>query len=474
MKVLSSTLLLGLITGTGVLYSAFAQVPSVDDFVAPVSATPQKSGANPREIKEPGKVKISQQQVTITGAPTPVVQAATAQDAINTAVTQMGVLKRDIFHIETGSGLGVVASGASGYSVHANRNASLISKRQAYEKAYMMAKKNLTVHLQGLSNESKQKFFEAMAVVDVATATNSLVNTGAVMSESAEQKIEGLIRGFVIYETNDDTAKSRVTVSIVTSPKTRGQTLRASGGLLLAKDLAAGMEQVFAEIDSGVVPPSGGRVITVPSPAGDQLYFLGFGSEINRVHPNPNIEGKLREQSAEVAKLRAAANLCGLLLGETSLWKGGFSTASSEENREFDVTDEATFKATGVLAKPLDQTRSSFLSVMTTRTEYKFAQNGKLPPGLTAIQRESPGGDWTIAAYIYNPAMTQAAQQAAEAMVNGLSIADRGRLVAPPGKGQATAAPAGSAAQSVDRKAFGNEKPLERGPSVPAPKKNDL
>ena len=468
MKAISATLLLGLLTGTGVFSSAFAQVPSVDDFVAPVTATPQKTAGNPREVKAPDKVKISQKQVTTTGAPTPVVQAATAQDAINTAVN----LKQDIIHIETGSGLGVVARGYSGYSAHANRNASLIAKRLAYSKAYMMAKKNLTQHLYGLSNESKQKFFEAMAAVD--TDTTTLANTGAVLSESAEQKTEGMIRGFVIYDVNDDVAKSQVTVSIVTTPKTRGQTLRASEGLLLAKDLAAGMEQVLAEIGSGLVPPSGGRVITVPSPAGEQLYFLGFGSEINRVNPNPDVERKLREQSTEVAKLRAAANLCGLIIGETSLWKSGFSTVSSEENRQFDVTDKATFKATGVLTKPLEQTRTSFLNVMTTRSEYKFAQSGKLPPGLNVIHWESPGGDWTIAAYIYNPAMTQAAQQAAEAVAQGLSIADRGRLVVVPGIGQATTAPVGSSAKSGDRKEFGNEKPLERGPSVPPPKKRDL
>ncbi len=470
MKATCLTTLFGLIMGTGVFPAAIAQVPSVDDFIAPVTATPQKTASNPREIKQPDRVKVTQQQVTTTGAPTPVVQAASAQDAINTAVTQMGQLKQDIIQIETGSGLGVVARGYSGYSAHANRNASLIAKRLAYAKAYMMAKKNLTQHLYGLSNESKQKFFEAMAVVD--TATNSLANTGAVMSESAEQKTEGLIRGFVIYDVNDDPAKSQVTVSIVTTPKTRGQTMRASEGLILAKDLAAGMEQVLAEIASGVVPPSGGRVITVPSPAGEQLYFLGFGSEINRINTNPDVERKLREVSADVAKLRAAANLCGLIVGETSLWKGGFSTISSEENRQFDVTDKATFKATGILTKPLDQTRTSFLSVMTTRSEYKFAQNGKLPAGLNVIQWESPGGDWTIAAYIYNPAMTQEAQKAAEAMASGMSIADRGRLIAAPGTGQAGAV--GSTGKSGDRKEFGNEKPLERGPSVPPPKKRDL
>lgn len=472
MKLLSSRLLLGSLLSTSFILTVPAQVPSVDDFVRPVTATPQKGGPNPREIKAPDQVKVSQQQVTTSGGPTPVVKAASTQDAINAAVAQMGQLKQDVSHIETGSGLGVVARGYSSYTAYPNRNASLISKRQAYAKAYMMAKKNLTQHLYGLSNESKQKLFEAMTAVD--TATNTLANTGAVLFESAEQKTEGLIRGFVIYEVDDDVVRSQVTVAIVTTPKTRGETLRASDGFLLAKDLAAGMEQVVAEIVSGVVPPSGGRVITVPSPAGEQLYFLGFGSEINRINPNPAVERQLRSQSAEVAKLRAAASLCSLIVGDTALWKGGFSSATVEENRQFEVTDKATFKATGILAKPLEETRSSFLGVMTTRSEYKFAQKGQLPPGLNVIQWESPGGDWTIAAYIYNPAMTKEAQKAAEATAQGLSIAERGRLLAGSGKGSGPATPTGPTGKSGDRKDFGNEKPLEKCPSGEVQKKRDL
>ena len=192
MKIIYSTILLSLVTGTSMFPAAFAQAPSADDFVVPATAASQQTSASSREIKEPNKVKVSQQQVTTAGGRTPVVQAASMQDAINTAVT----LKQNIVQIETGSGLGVVARGYGSYTQYPNRNASLISKRQAYTKAYMMAKKELTLHLYGLSNESKQKWSRAMDTLD--TATNTLANTGAIMSESIEQKTEGLIRGFVI------------------------------------------------------------------------------------------------------------------------------------------------------------------------------------------------------------------------------------------------------------------------------------
>jgi len=452
----------------GCVVTANAQAPSVDDFVRPVTAPADKAGKNPREISEPEKVKTSQQQLTTSGGSTLVVKAATSQDAINTAVSQLGRLKQDIAHIETGSGLGVVARGYSSYAAQPNRNASLISKRLAYEKAYMMAKKNLTQHLYGLSNESKQKLLDVVSTVD--TATNTLANTGAVHFETIEQRTEGLLRGYVIYDLNDDPAASLVTVSIVTTPKTRGETLRASNGFMLAKDFAAGIEQVMAEVVAGVVPPSGGRVISVPSPAGEQLYFLGFGSEINRVNPNPAVERRLREQSAEVAKLRAAANLCSLIVGESALWKSGYATVTSEENRQFEVNDPATIKSTGVFAKPLEETRSGFLNATSSRAEYKFAQSGKLPPGLNALQWESSGGDWTIAAYIYNPAMTKEAQKTAEAVAQGLSIAERGRLLS----GSQPASPSGPSGKAGDRKDFGNGKPLEKGPSGEVQKKRDL
>ena len=70
---------------TSVVFAAPAQVPSVDDFVRPVTAAPQKAGPNPRDIKAPDQVKVSQQQVTTSGGMTPVVKAASTQDAINAA-----------------------------------------------------------------------------------------------------------------------------------------------------------------------------------------------------------------------------------------------------------------------------------------------------------------------------------------------------------------------------------------------------
>jgi hypothetical protein len=211
-------------------------------------------------------------------------------------------------------------------------------------------------------------------------------------------------------------------------------------------------------------------VIAVKSAGKEELFFVAFGSEINRINKNPQVERQLRAQSAQVAQQRAAAGLVALIIGENSAWKGGFTNKNEEANKQFDEVPAGP-ESNETTIVPLDETISTFQNRLKTTNSYSFAQKGKLPPGLQAILWESEDGDWTNAAYIYNPALTAEAEKTRDAMVNGPSVLDRGNQGASRSGGSAGAV---SPSVSGDRENFGNDKPLNQGPSGTAEADSDL
>lgn len=461
---------------------AFGQIPSLedftaqvpaDDFQAPAADDPAKGIKAPTAVMAPEKVKVTKEELTTDKGKTIVVEAAHTQDAINASLQQMRTLKQDITMIKVGSGEGVVARGYALYRAYPNRNASLISKRQAYIKAHMQAKKNLMEFLYGLSNESKQDLDESVDAYDEGDG-ESLANTGAVTSDTASQKVEGLLRGSAVYEVRDDEQNSQVEVAIVTTPKTRGETMDVSGGVTQSKSIREGLGKVFAELKSGVLPPSGGKVITAGTGQGRQFYFLAFGSEINRTNKNPQVARTLRMASAKVAQQRAAANMCALIIGEQGSWKGGFSSKTAQSDKQYTeiADDDPANEKNGISAEPLAQTISSFVSTIKQKNSYSYAQRGQLPPGLQAIRWVSSDGDWSYAAYVYNPGLTLKARGTADA-INNSGILNKGNTL---GHRQPSQGGTGGAAHAGSKDAPSNIKKdaVGKGPDGKVSKDDDL
>ena len=67
-------------------------------------------------------------------------------------------------------------------------------------------------------------------------------------------------------------------VTIVATDKTMGKFSRPANDTLIVENLTDGMNAVLAEIQSGVVPPVGGRIVDVPSTG--EIAFVGFGSAV--------------------------------------------------------------------------------------------------------------------------------------------------------------------------------------------------
>lgn len=115
----------------------FSAPLNADDFLPPVQATTPEAEKAVTTVQQPEAVRVEQgidDKSTVT--------AATAQDAVNAAmerIAQGGGCEQ----IKFPSGFGWVATGSAVYGVVPNPVANLTAQRQAYQIAYMNAKKIL-------------------------------------------------------------------------------------------------------------------------------------------------------------------------------------------------------------------------------------------------------------------------------------------------------------------------------------------
>lgn len=404
---------------------SFAGAPSMDDFMIPAENDPAKGKFAPTEIKNPGAIKVTKETKVKDGKKTSVVRAADTQDAINKAIGVQREFDEDITEIKVGSGIGIVARGNSDYSIYKNRNASLLSQREAYVKAFLKAKKNLAGYLEGLTVDAQQELVDSIDNLD--TDQESLANTKTVMTETNEQKLESLLRGFVIYKVNDNPQEKEVTVHIVTTPKTRGETMMANSGAILASDFRAAMKQVLAQLKTGILPPIGSKVISVPTK--NQLFFISFGSEIIRFNKNKKVMKKNKASAIRIAKMRSVAGMVGLIIGDKTSWKGRISKSADENIQQFQELEKGDplNKESGLNFMVLEKEKDTYISRQKETQNYRSAQKGKLPAGLRA--RTWSDGDWAYAMHFYNPFSTKQADKLRKKMQQSPGILQRGNAI---------------------------------------------
>ena len=128
--------------------------------------------------------------------------------------------------------------------------------------AFEQAKKNLAEHLGGLSNDSKTEMRLALRNINLSDA--EMTNISSETIESISQAVDMMLRGFVIYKVKDNPETSVVHVSIVTTPKTRGELARLAPSTFEVASLRAGLNHVISEVKAGVVPPLGAKIVLVP------------------------------------------------------------------------------------------------------------------------------------------------------------------------------------------------------------------
>lgn len=334
------------------------------------------------------------------------VHAEKMQDGLNAA---NGLLAEDgdgILLVSTKTGLGAIARASASYNIYENLNATLLSKRAAYFRAYQEAKRQLLVNFDGVQNSCEGAVSDEL--VDLQTGVGSAANTLTETSEMCKETISGLLAAFVVFDVDDDVNDQEVSISVASSTKTRSAFFRLGEAVIQTGDPNAAFKNLMVEIARFATPPMGARLITAPD-TGEQVV-VGFGSSIVRTNKNKSVAKRLAKAAKNNAETRARNALVAFLQGDKLHWEGGFDETQIESTEQFEIpVDEE-----GNVGDPqvLDNERNLFLNVLTSSDAYSTVAAGKIPPGVRTRSFKSEDGYWQFSVAVFQQSATSQARQA--------------------------------------------------------------
>ena len=334
------------------------------------------------------------------------VHAETMQDGLNAA---NGLLAEDgdgVLLVSTKTGLGTIARASASYNTYQNINATMLSKRGAYFRAYQEAKRQLLVNFDGVQNSCEGAVNDDLVVID--TGVESTANTLTETSEVCKETISGLLAAFIVFDVDDNINEQEVSISVASSTKTRSAFSRLGEAVIQSGDPNAAFQNLMVEIARFATPPMGARMITTPN-TGEQVV-VGFGSSIIRTNKNKSVAKRLAKAAKSNADTRARNALVQFLQGDKLYWEGGFDESQIEGSEQFKIpVDEE-----GNVGDPqvLDNERNVFMNVLTDSQAYATVSSGKVPPGVRTRSFKSEDGYWQFSVAVFQQSATAQARQA--------------------------------------------------------------
>jgi hypothetical protein len=368
----------------------------------------------------PGAHVAGADQATVAG------DVVVAKDTnVAVAVAHQALIDDDedgIKMIQVGSGTGILSIGSASYNTYDNMNATLLSKRGAYNQAYLIAKKQLIENMKGVEHQCANVVTATMDSID--TGVESTVNEQTDMMEACKESVSGSLAGFVTYDVYDNNDEKAVRVSLISTPKTRAQIKGNRGAVAVTSEPNAIFQQVISDVKSGVLPPVGAKVLTHADSG--EVIVLGYGSAIIRGNKNNKIARKLKGVAKSQSQTRARSALLATMQGEKVYWQGSFDEQQMEGTQQFEYDDPNLNDPQQV--QVLEEDRNLFLNQLKTSDEYATIAKGKLPPGVSVKSFASDDGLWQYSVAVYAPSLEATARQAAKEMagnngntVNGMS-----------------------------------------------------
>lgn len=391
----------------------FAQPPTAKDFLPPA-----RDGSS--KVKEPEKVQTSDQgQVIKADNPQDAINAAAAQSRVELAKSPKDTAKNTqevgFKWVQFKSGGGYVSTGMSTYKEYPNPTAGLIAQRNAYVSAYTQAKATMAQQLGQPSVTARSQLVNIHKSLN--TAEKSEKSDAEVTDEEVAIVVEKLLKGYVTWEINEtqdehDPQTKFVYVSIASYPATLKASLR-TGGLICTEDLTSEIEELLVEIRKGLVPPVGGRIITVPS-SGSSAW-IGFGSAIVEHASNPALQARNKLTAQKIASVRASDSLVGILIGDKTTFETGVSgnvKTEFQESNKYVADANKNNESTAITESALDAFTSNqdFQEIITS------ARSGKLPPGIQTKSWINEDGTWAYTMSVYYPDVTESIKKFAREM----------------------------------------------------------
>ena len=401
---------------------------SADDFL-PIVQAPQERRAELSSVQQPESVKVE----TDATLEQPVTSAATVQDAINAVVAER---KQGCTMISVpAGGYGFVATGIGTYRKNMdNVTAARIAQRNAYVEAYMQAKSQMASLLGEMVVKGVTTFDKKTETLD--TGNKALRNQTKELDEHQKAVVYGVLKGYVTYEVHDDIDKGIVYVTLVSTPKTRGQYERPDADTLIAATLNEGLNAMLAEIQSNLVPPVGGRIIDVPTTG--EIAFVGFGSAVIRKDEDPSLQKDLALTAERAAELRASDALCGIITGEKIATSSVLDESTQTAVKDFETIAQKD-PTTGVVSRKdvalAEGRKKEFRSKQTFQQTIESARQGVLPPGVQRRTWVDKDGAFAWGIAVYAPSLTDAAAAGARDMENAQILKPAQPKQAPKPKG---------------------------------------
>ena len=386
-----------------------APLLTADDFLPIVQALDEQR-AELAVVKAPEAVKVEEDPLFGSA-----VRAATTQDAINRIIQNQSEGGSEVFVLPSG-GYGLVATGIGSYDKDMkNVTAQRIAQRNAYVEAFMRAKAAMAASLSEATTKGQTLIEQNTATVN--TADLPLANVEMSVQERLSACVSAALKGYVVYNVQDRFDEGVVSVTIVSTPKTRGQYGRPASDTLTAENLNDGVNAMLAEIQNGLVPPVGGRIVSVP--ATGEIAFVGFGSAVIQHNEQTVMRQRLTQTAGNIAELRASDALNSIITGEQVRRSETLDSDTQSMMKEFE-TIEKQDPATGVRTAEdvalADGLKTGFRNKEEYREVLASCRQGVLPPGV--IRRKwsdaEKGFAWAIA--VYYPPATNAAAGAAKEM----------------------------------------------------------
>ncbi|MEY1661660.1 hypothetical protein [Isoalcanivorax beigongshangi] len=335
--------------------------------------------------------------------------AESMQDALGYAYQQLMVEGEGVQVVRTATGLGVLSGASASYRTYDNLNATLMSKRAAYSRAFMAAQGGLVRHSEGLSQQCVQAMESESLVID--TGSETLVNDSLSVSEKCKDITQGMLSGAVVYAVDDRPEDKTVQVMLASSTRTRLAVDRVGAAVVATADPDAAFEHVAREISLGVVPPMGARLISNPE-TGENIV-IGFGSAIIRQHTDAPIQRQFRQLAQRQSASRANQALVSFLTGTELYWSGSFDEKQLEGSQQF--TQQLGEQGPAEDVERLQDTRHGFLNQLRMTAEGRAATEGVVPPGVQVKSFPSEDGYWMNTVAVYMPSLSRQARKAGDA-----------------------------------------------------------
>lgn len=296
-----------------------AAKPAVEEFTVPLQTSAVPTRSAPRDAAS-SRSRTVQDELT----QGPAIRAATASAAIAAAIKSPTPGCR---LIRFNKGFGWVATGTAQYPAADNPVSLRRARQDARFKAFVDAQTRLSQCLTALPMQAKQHLTEQLAQHEGIRL--ALANLAFTESEQQEQALRILARGFVAHSIHQLDDQRTIYVHLVTTPNTARRLTRPAPNAIETVSLEEGLRQTEAEINAGLIPPAGNRLIIAT--ATGELVLVGYAINLIGEHPDSAAQDKLRTDAEKIATARATEALSGLALGNDTVWLNSLDEASRAE-----------------------------------------------------------------------------------------------------------------------------------------------